>query len=75
MPSNVFFLDILKHRKSIGVIVLHYIDFFDCESSSLGSDGNMFFFIQNPPVVHTPLLVDIDFDTLSLVHGEPKLTH
>jgi len=57
MLSNVFFLGILEHRKSIGVIVFHWILYFilahvtffefksefDSESSSLEFEGdNMF---------------------------------
>ena len=35
----------------------------------------MFFLIQNPPVMHTSLSVDINLGTLSLIHEEPKLPH
>ena len=48
---------------------------FDSEPSSLESeDDNIFFHIQDPPVVHTPS-VDIDVGTLPHVHTEAKPPH
>ena len=49
---------------------------FDSESSSLEfEDDNIFFFVQDPLVVHTPSSIDINLGTMPPIHGEPKLFH
>jgi len=86
IPSNIFFLDIIEHRKNISVIVLHFdhllcmSHFFSLNLSLIVSlppeseDDNIFFLIQEPSDVHTPS-VDTDLDTLPLVHEKLKPPH
>ena len=56
------------HQRFLGVCFV--------QSSSLESkNDNIFFLVQDPPVMRTSSLIDIDLGTLPPIHGESKIPH